>query len=306
MILLSDFYESVFGCKAYKIALDAGCTCPNRDGTKGTGGCIFCGGNGSGDFVPSRSLPVRAQVEEARTRISAKLCGRSGKRRGKLVAYFQNFSSTYGNPDALEETFIEALGCDDVVGLAVATRPDCLGDDILSRLARMSEDTFVQIELGLQTSNERTGRLINRCYTDDDFSDAVLRIKRAAPKIHVVAHVIFGLPGEGEKDMMGTVDFVSGSGADGIKLTELYVIRGTGICAMYEGRKFEVLSKDEYFRLLSLALRRLPETMVVHRLTGDPPRKSLVAPLWASDKKRIMGESMAIAVKIMDETFKFP
>ena len=162
MQTLSQFYESIFGCKTYKISLDAGCTCPNRDGTKGVGGCIFCSQNGSGDFAAGRSLPITQQVENAKELVLSKIRGRSGERRGKYIAYFQNFTSTYGEPQTLISKYREALFCKDVAGLAVATRPDCLGADILAGLAEIAENHFVQIELGLQTSNEETGRLINQ------------------------------------------------------------------------------------------------------------------------------------------------
>ena len=166
---LSDFYQSVFDCKTYKISLDAGCTCPNRDGTKGVGGCIFCSQNGSGDFAAGRSLPITQQVENAKELVLSKIRGRTGERRGKYIAYFQNFTSTYGDPQQLLGKYHEALSCKDVAGLAVATRPDCLNSQILSGLADISKNHFVQIELGLQTSNEQTGRFINRCYTLQDF-----------------------------------------------------------------------------------------------------------------------------------------
>ena len=179
---LSDFYQHIFGCKTYKISLDAGSTCPNRDGTKGRGGCIFCSQNGSGDFVAARNLSVAEQLEQGRKLVESKLRGRSGERRGKYIAYFQNFTSTYGNAEVLLGKYREALDCEEVAGLAVATRPDCLSDGILQGLAEIARNHFVQIELGLQTSNENTGRLINRCYTNQDYIEAVRRIREVSPK----------------------------------------------------------------------------------------------------------------------------
>lgn len=208
MLFLSEFYQNIFGTKTYKLSLDAGCTCPNRDGSKGTGGCIFCSQRGSGDFTPDKNLSIKEQVFQAKKKVESKLKGRSGTRTGKYIAYFQNFSSTYGPPLELAEKYREALACPDVAGLAVATRPDCLSCEILSELSKIAQTHFVQIELGLQTSNEKTGLFINRLYTNTDYIDAVKRIKSAGPKIHIVTHLIFGLPSETEGDMLESVKFV--------------------------------------------------------------------------------------------------
>ncbi len=293
MQTLSAFYESIFGCKTYKISLDAGCTCPNRDGTKGTGGCIFWSQNGSGDFAAERTLPVKNQLEQGRTLVESKLRGRSGERLGKYIAYFQNFTSTYGDAAALLQKYHEALACEEVAGLAVATRPDCLGADILQGLVDISKTHFVQIELGLQTSNEKIGRLINRCYTSEDYKAAVHRIHNAAPDIHIVTHLIFGLPGETEQDMLNSVKFVietARQSSFGLKITCLYILKNTLLAAMYESGSYHPLSKDQYFALLKKALPLLPENCVVHRLTGDPPKALLIAPTWTTDKKRVLNE----------------
>ncbi len=290
---LSDSYQSIFGCKTYKISLDAGCTCPNRDGTTGTGGCIFCSQNGSGDFAAERTLPVKNQLEQGRTLVESKLRGRSGERLGKYIAYFQNFTSTYGDAAALLQKYHEALACEEVAGLAVATRPDCLGADILQGLVDISKTHFVQIELGLQTSNEKIGRLINRCYTSEDYKAAVHRIHNAAPDIHIVTHLIFGLPGETEQDMLNSVKFVietARQSSFGLKITCLYILKNTLLAAMYESGSYHPLSKDQYFALLKKALPLLPENCVVHRLTGDPPKALLIAPTWTTDKKRVLNE----------------
>ena len=227
MKTLSAFYESIFDCKTYKISLDAGCTCPNRDGSKGKGGCIFCSQQGSGDFVAGRNLSITEQIEQGKKLVEAKLRGRSGERQGKYIAYFQSFTSTYGEPSELLKKYHEALACEGIAGLALATRPDCLGDEILQGLTEISRTHFVQIELGLQTSNENTGRLINRCYTNQDYIDAVSRIREEAPDIHIVTHLIFGLPCETEQDMLNSVHFVvnHNSGTEwGLKITSLYAI----------------------------------------------------------------------------------
>lgn len=303
---LSTFYESIFGCKTYKISLDAGCTCPNRDGTKGSGGCIFCSQAGSGDFVADRRLYIPEQIEQGKKLVESKLRGRSGERQGKYIAYFQSFTSTYGDPTVLLSKYREALDCEGVAGLAVATRPDCLSPVILRDLAEISKTHFVQIELGLQTSNEKTGQLINRCYTNQNYIDAVNRIREAAPSIHIVTHLIFGLPGETEEDMLNSVKFVleqnrhaeqntrhpeldSGS-SFGLKITSLYVLQNTRLAVMYNAGEYEPLNKEQYFNLLKNAIILLPENCVVHRLTGDPPKKLLIAPAWSADKKRVLNE----------------
>ena len=293
---LSTFYQSIFGCKTYKISLDAACTCPNRDGSKGTGGCIFCSQQGSGDFVAGRNLTITEQIEQGKKLVESKLRGRSGERQGKYIAYFQSFTSTYGDADLLLEKYREALTCDGVAGLAVATRPDCLGNEILRGLAEISQSHFVQIELGLQTSNEKTGQLINRCYTNQDYIDTVHRIREAAPSIHIVTHLIFGLPGESEEDMLNSVKFVVDNNVKewGIKITSLYVLKNTQLATLYESNEYQPLTKEEYFDLLQKALPLLPEACVVHRLTGDPPKSQLLAPAWTTDKKRVLNDLLTL------------
>lgn len=317
---LSTFYESIFGCKTYKISLDAGCTCPNRDGTKGSGGCIFCSQAGSGDFIArggeaaAGRLPISEQLEQGKKLVESKLRGRSGDRQGKYIAYFQSFTSTYGDPTVLLSKYREALDCEGVAGLAVATRPDCLSPAILRGLGEISRNRFVQIELGLQTSNEKTGQLINRCYTNQNYIDAVNRIREAAPSIHIVTHLIFGLPGETEDDMLNSVKFVveqnrhaeqntrhpelvSGS-SFGLKITSLYVLKNTRLSQMYEAGQYQPLTKEQYFDLLKKALPLIPENFVVHRLTGDPPKSLMLAPNWTTDKKRVLNELMRIIFDI--------
>ena len=347
----SDFYRERFGCKVYKLALDAGCTCPNRDGTKGYGGCIFCSQTGSGDFAASRRLPVAEQICVAQRLVASKMP--AGKP-GVYIAYFQNYSNTYGNPARLEQLYREALAVPGIAGLAVATRPDCLENDILDRLARvawepviktgtvahivpteigqtvtgdaggvagassssvgfggvseagtgnagssrtdcvysnMKPDTaacpFVSLELGLQTVNPATASYIRCGYTAEDYGDAVRRIKIAAPQIHVVTHIIFGLPGDTEQDMMRTVDTAVAAGTDGIKITVLYVLKGTRLAEDYAALRFRCLEMEEYFRLLSRAVSRIPSETVIHRLTGDGPKSLLIAPRWTADKKTV-------------------
>ena len=299
MIFVSDFYRKLFSCKVYKLSLDAACTCPNRDGTKGTGGCIFCSESGSGDFAAKAELSVEKQIEEAKAFVEKKVQGRTGMRKGKYIAYFQNFSSTYGDCKSLCKKYRAALECEDLIGLALATRPDCLSDEMLKELAIISKTHFVQIELGLQTSNEKTGNFINRCYTNEDYIDALRRIKKASPDIHIVTHLIFGLPFESEKDMMESVRFVveknqcapsSVQDFFGIKITSLYILENTELAQLYKEGKVKALSKEDYYSLLTNALSLLPENCVIHRLTGDPPKKILIAPEWTKDKKRVLND----------------
>ena len=303
MISVSDFYKKIFSQKVYKIAVDAGCTCPNRDGTLGYGGCIFCSQSGSGDFVPGASLPVEKQIEEAKALVERKFSRAAARGENvskKYIVYFQNFTSTYAGRDGDEgrlfDLFERAVSAPDVVGIAIGTRPDCLSDKMLAFLGRLSARTYVQIELGFQTANEKTAQYCRRGFGNEVYLAAVRRLHAAglagteSGGIHVVTHVIFGLPGDSEEDMMNTVKTALGAGTDGIKITVLYVVEGTDLAAEYRAGKFKALEKEEYYSLLKKALPLLPENMVVHRLTGDPPKRILIAPEWTSDKRRVMNE----------------
>ena len=272
---VSDYYKKLFGTKVYKLTFDAGCTCPTRDGTKGSRGCIFCSQSGSGEFT----VPFDG---------TNNIVPDSFKGTNTFIAYFQNFTNTYGNLARLSEKWYKALSYDGIKGLALGTRPDCLGDDVLEELAGISEEHFVQLELGFQTSNEDSVRYIRRAFSNDVYFDAVNRIHKIAPKIHVVTHIIFGLPGETEKDMMNSVTAAVDAGTDGIKIMCLYVLKDTDLATEYELGKFKVLQMDEYFNLLQKALPLIPSSVIIHRLTGDPPKATLIAPKWTTDKKRVM------------------
>ena len=272
---VSDYYKNLFGTKVYKLTFDAGCTCPTRDGTKGTRGCIFCSQSGSGEFT----VPFEDAINSVPERF---------KGADTFIAYFQNFTNTYGNLKELSAKWHKALSYDGIKGLALGTRPDCLGDDVLKELAQISDEHFVQLELGFQTSNEASAEYIRRGFTNDVYFDAVARIHKAAPKVHVVTHVIFGLPVETEADMMNSVKAAIDAGTDGIKIMCLYVLKDTDLATEYEQGKFEVLQMDEYFELLKKALAIIPDSVIIHRLTGDPPKKTLIAPKWTTDKKRVM------------------
>lgn len=284
---VSAFYKSIFGNKVYKISLDAGCTCPNRDGTIGTGGCIFCSNSGSGDFVPSKNLSITKQIEEAKKLVENKMKNQS-KNQNQYIAYFQNFTNTYGNISILSEKWNEALSCSQIVGLALGTRPDCLGDEVLQVLSKLANKTFLQIELGFQTSNETSSKYIRRGFSNNVYFDAVKKLKNANPKIHIVTHVIFGLPGETEVDMLKTVKDVVNAKSDGIKITSLYILKNTDLATDYFSKKFEPIEMNEYFNLIEKALKIIPENMIIHRLTGDPPKNLLIEPTWTTDKKRTL------------------
>lgn len=281
---VSDYYKKLFGSKVYKLSLDAGCTCPVRDGSLDSRGCIFCSQNGSGDFVPSRRLTIPEQIEQAKKLVESKITS------PKYIAYFQNFTNTYGNLDQLRQKWEQAVTYPGIVGLALGTRPDCLSSECLDLLAELAEKTFVQVELGFQTSNEETAKYIRRHFMNDTYLNAVKALHKASSKIHVVTHVIFGLPGETSEVMMDTVRFVVAAGTNGIKIMNLYVLKNTDLTLDYERGLFKALDFEEYLDLLRNALSIIPENIVVHRLTGDPPKSQLIAPNWVADKKRVLNE----------------
>lgn len=221
--------------------------------------------------------------DEAGTRLPARFKGAD-----TFIAYFQNYTNTYGDLEELSAKWYKALSYEGIKGLALGTRPDCLGDDVLEELDKISREHFVQLELGFQTSNEASATYIRRGFSNDVYFDAVSRIHKMAPAIHVVTHVIFGLPGESEKDMMNSVKAAVDAGTDGIKIMCLYVLKDTDLAIEYEQKKFEVLGMDEYFALLRKALGLIPSDVIIHRLTGDPPKATLIAPTWTTDKKRVM------------------
>ena len=294
---VSAFYKSIFGKKVYKISLDAGCTCPNRDGTIGIGGCIFCSNSGSGDFVPSKNLSITKQIEEAKKLVENKMKNQS-ENQNEYIAYFQNFTNTYGNVSKLSAKWNEALSCSQIVGLALGTRPDCLSDEVLQVLAQLADKAFLQVELGFQTSNETSSKYIRRGFSNKIYFDAIKKIKNANPKIHIVTHVIFGLPGETEVDMLQTVKDVVNAKSDGIKITSLYILKDTDLATDYFNNKFEPIKMDEYFNLIEKALQIIPKNMVIHRLTGDPPKSLLIEPTWTTDKKRTLNIVNNLLAKI--------
>lgn len=275
----SEYYKQIFGEKVYKISLDAGCTCPNRDGTKGTGGCIFCSPQGSGEFAISASYSIEEQIEKGKKLVKSKFKGT------KYIAYFQNFTNTYGPQKKLIELFNQVSQKKEIVGIAIGTRPDCIQEEMFLALKELSNKTHVTLELGLQTSNEETAIFINRCYKNQEYLDLLKKIQSEAPKIHVVTHCIFGLPKETKKDMLNTIQFCLDAGTNGIKITLLYVLQNTKLAELYKKGKIKCLEMNEYFELLANAIPLIPNNIVIHRVTGDGPKKILIAPLWTSNKK---------------------
>ena len=270
--------RSRFGRRMYKVALDGGFTCPTRDGTLGTRGCIFCSGRGSGDFTFSGEDPVR-QLEYGAALIAHK------NRGGGIIAYFQSFTGTYAPAEELRRRYDPVFRHPLTDVLSVATRPDCLPDETVSLLAEMNREKPVWVELGLQTIHPASAEYIRRGYDLPVFDDAVRRLKRAG--LEVVVHVILGLPGESPEDMAATAQYVGDSGADGVKLQLLHVLRGTDLADDYAAGRFGVLSQDAYIDAVCLCLEHLPPRVTIHRMTGDGAKSDLIAPLWSADKKRV-------------------
>ena len=281
MITLNDYLKQAYGCKAYKLSLQADVTCPNRDGTIGTGGCIFCSMGGSGEFAADRTKPIPEQIKEAKARVA----GKAGAG-AKYIAYFQSYTNTYGDPSYLGKLFAEAISPDEIVTLSVATRPDCISDEMLDILDDLNRKKPVWVELGLQTIHERTAKYIRRGYELPVYDECVKRLRDRG--IKVVTHVILGLPGESKEDMKETVRHVVSSGSWGIKLQLLHVLKGTDLEKEYLAGRVPVMTMEEYVGLLKELLALIPDDMTVHRLTGDGPKSLLVAPLWSGDKKKVI------------------
>ena len=276
---LSDHYRKKFGCKVYKLSIDAGFTCPNRDGTCGTGGCIFCSGRGSGEFAESGGT-VTDQLNRAKSRVAAK------NKDGNYMAYFQAFTNTYAPVETLRKLYLEAMTPEDIVGIAIGTRPDCLGDDVTQLLKELNSIKPVSVELGLQTIHEASVSYIRRGYGNQVYFDAVRRLKDAG--LEVVTHIILGLPGETAEMAAATTAAAVKAGTDGVKFHLLHVMRGTDLEKDYRAGKFDCLTLEEYGLWLKACLTQVPETVVVHRITGDGAKRDLVAPLWSGDKKRVL------------------
>ena len=280
MITANRYFRERFGHKMYKASISLNVTCPNRDGSKGTGGCIFCSEGGSGEFSAS-GASVTDQINKAICQVKDKAGDNAG-----YIAYFQSFTNTYCRPDYLEKALTEASSVEGIEAVSIATRPDCLGPEILEVLEKQAKKMPLFVELGLQTASDETGDLINRCYKTSDYVDAVKALKNIGA--NVITHIIFGLPGETRDMMMDTVKLAVESGSDGFKFTCLYVLENTPLEALYRENKVEILGREEYFDIVEDAIKLLPENAVVHRFTGDGPKKILVAPEWTKNKRQVV------------------
>ena len=280
---LNRYLRETFGEKVYKLALDGGMTCPNRDGSLGTGGCIFCSAGGSGEFAQGCCATVGEQIEKAKARIRSKTGAE------KFIAYFQSYTNTYAPVEYLERLFTEAISEPSVAALSIGTRPDCLPQAVIDLLARLNRIKPIWVELGLQTIHADTARYIRRGYGLEVYEDALGRLKAAG--ITVIVHVILGLPGESREDMLATIDYLGGEfRPDGIKLQLLHILEGTDLALPWREGKVRVMEPEEYYDLVCECLRRLPPDLVIHRLTGDGPKRLLLAPEWTADKKRVLND----------------
>lgn len=275
---LNDYLKNTFGEKVYKLSLDLGTTCPNRDGRLDTRGCVFCL-SGSSHFA-SCIGSISEKIEKAKALVAKKTKAQ------RFIAYFQSYTNTYAPIGLLKEVFCETVMRDDIVAISVATRPDCLPDDVLDLLGELNKIKPVWVELGLQTSNKKSVEYIRRCYPNEVYELSVKKLK--ALGINVITHIIIGLPYETKNDVLKTVDFAVGAGTDGIKLQLLHVLKGTDLYDDYLNGEFSVLSLEEYMDILFDCIKRIPKNIVIHRITGDAPKAFLVAPLWSADKKTVM------------------
>lgn len=274
---VNEYLKGTYGVKMYKLALNGGMNCPNRDGLIDTRGCIFCSAGGSGDFACTN-------VDDAKKLISNKYTGNN------FIAYFQSYTNTYADVSYLRNLFMPVINNPDVKILSIATRPDCLDDSVITLLDELNKIKPVWIELGLQTIHKKTYDYIRRGYELDIFTDAVKRLNNS--DIKVIVHMILGLPGESDEMMLDTARFIANSGAWGIKLQLLHVLKGTDLADDYNNQLFETMTMDNYIMLIGRIIELLPPDMVIHRLTGDGPKKILIAPLWSADKKRVHNSLM--------------
>jgi len=272
----NDYYREKYGCKVYKLSLDGGFTCPNRDGSISTGGCIFCSAFGGGEFA-ERGTDIWEQLEKAKKRVDAKI------KNGKYIAYFQAFTNTYAPVERLRIMFHQAIAPDYIVGLNIATRPDCLPDSTIELLTDLNRIKPVTVELGLQTADNAVGEYINRGYKTEVYAKAVSQLKEAG--LEVITHIIIGLPGD---DPVVTTKYAANCGTDGVKFHLLHILKNTRLAKEYEAGRVRVLTLEEYARILKKCISVLPGDVVVHRITGDGAKRDLIAPLWSADKKKTL------------------
>ena len=280
MITTNDFCKSEYGEKLYKLSLSGRFSCPNRDGKIGYGGCIFCSEGGSGDFAENCEFSVSTQIENAKKRVASKFKG------DRYIAYFQSFTNTYAPIEYIRSLYDEVSDREDIAVISIATRPDCLSDEVMTYLSELQKKKPLWVELGLQTVKPESIEYIRRGYDTQVYDEAVSKLN--AKGIHTITHVILGLPGENRQDMLSTVNHVCESGSKGIKLQLLHVLDGTDLADEYKAGKFKTLEMDEYIDILIDCLKMLPPEMVVHRITGDGPKKILIAPLWSANKKSVL------------------
>lgn len=290
---LNQYLKKQFGQKVYKIAINGGFTCPTRDGSIDTRGCIFCSAHGSGDFSGRPTQSITEQIEQGKSKVSAKM---PRNQKNLYIAYFQAFTNTYAPVHQLERIFFEAIRHPDIVALSIGTRPDCLPPDVLELLSELNKIKPIWIELGLQTIHERSAAYIRRGYELSVYDEAVSQLRDR--QIETITHVILGLPGESRDDMLKTVRYVGNSGVQGIKLQLLHVLKGTDLADDYLAGLFSCMEMDEYVNLICDCLRILPNDMVIHRMTGDAPKKDLIAPKWSADKKRVLN-ALNMAIRLI-------
>ena len=276
---LNQYLRERFGRKIYKISISGGFTCPNRDGTKDTRGCIFCSAGGSGDFAEDKNLSITKQIDRGKRRVAAKMP--TG-----YIAYFQAFTNTYAPVERLRALYSEAIEHPDIVAVSIGTRPDCLSDEVLDLIAELNLLKPIWVELGLQTIHEKSAKYIRRGYSLPVYERAVRELR--ARNIETITHVILGIPGESREEMLQTVRYVGESGVQGIKLQLLHVLEGTDLALDYRNGLFEVMSMEDYISLIKDCVNVLPDDIVIHRLTGDGPKRILIAPEWTKDKKRVL------------------
>lgn len=279
---LNDFFKDEFKDKIFKVSLDGGFTCPNRDGKVAHGGCIFCSDAGSGEFAGNRRKSITEQIDEQLEFLKDKVKDK------KVIAYFQNFTNTYGDVDYLREIYYEALNHPKVLGLAIGTRPDCIEDDTLELLKEINEKHFFWIELGLQTIDDKVAKIINRGYPLSTYLETSKKLKESGIKF--VTHMIVGLPTEEREDILNTARCIVQSGAWGIKIHSLHIIKGTPLERLYNDTNFKVFTLDEYVDIVVTILKLLPDKMVVHRVTGDGKKDKVVEPKWSLNKRKVLNE----------------
>lgn len=290
---LDAWCKNTYGRKLFKAALDIGCTCPNRDGTLDTRGCIFCSAGGSGDFAASRHLSVTEQIKEAGSLLAAKW--NTGSDQPCLIAYFQAYTNTYGDPARLLSCYEEALFHPQTAGISIATRPDCLGRPIVDGICSLKErfpDKFIWIELGLQSIHDRTAQLIRRGYEYAVFQEAMETLSRRS--LPVIVHLILGLPGESAEDTLASIRAINGFSPFGVKLQLLHILKGTDLARLYENGGAAALEKEEYLKLLTDCISSLSPDICIHRVTGDGPRDLLIAPRWSLDKRSVLNSLHAL------------